>query len=218
MKFQGINPSLCTSIDGSIIIIDHQVGIEYSIDNGNFWQVDSIFMNLEAGEYELLFRFINATNCIGYHNVLLLSPTSPEIDSIKIIEISDCGLSDGSVEVFNSNGEPIEYSIDGGLSWSMHSVFDNLGPGNYEIIIRFAGLIECIDTYNFELIDPDCACPDIVVVDTVSNITCFDYSDGYAELLSISGGINYDISWDNGDFGNIIFELRYGLVYVYNSI
>lgn len=96
-----------------------------------------------------------------------------EVYDVIITPPSQCGVADGSIEiqaVNNGTGFPLQYSIDGGQSYSFDSIFTGLASGNYiEIIVRdfppicivnlgeftMSGPVSAVVT-DVELTDPSC--------------------------------------------------------------
>jgi len=93
------------------------------------------FRNAFTGTYD------EVANC--------LEPTSPTdttgtegiitIEEVTLINPSDCGLTDGSIEIIatNQDGNTLQYSIDGGITWQDNNLIEGLQSGiEYNIQVR----------------------------------------------------------------------------------
>ncbi len=58
------------------------------------------------------------------------------IDTVIFSDLSACQVFNGSISITASSSYPLEYSIDGGQSWSTNSMFNNLGPLSYLVMVR----------------------------------------------------------------------------------
>ena len=137
-----VQPSDCEVNNGTIqIFASGGIGsYEYTIDGGNNWFANNLFQNLSPGTYSLQVRNINGTCPVAYTNLIQLEyPTTPIINEINTIPLSDCGASDGSITIEAFSGiPPLQYSINGGISWSENPTFEGLASGIYDIIVSNA--------------------------------------------------------------------------------
>ncbi|RMG60374.1 MAG: hypothetical protein D6717_00220, partial [Gammaproteobacteria bacterium] len=62
-----------------------------------------------------------------------------EIVAIQVTDESCPDANDGSISVDATGTGPLEYSIDGGTTWSANATFTNLMPGDYTVIARLQG-------------------------------------------------------------------------------
>ena len=119
---------------------------------------------------------------------------TPSFTSVNEQNILDCtNLNDGQISVSANTstgpGGSIEYSIDGGSTWSTNATFNNLIAGTYNIRIRYVG-IECYIDYSNNpiiLIAENCPeiCTDGVDNDGDGDIDCDD-SDCLPILESVT--------------------------------
>ncbi len=188
-----VNDVLCPGgEDGSFIVIIETVSSPepylYSID-GDIFQSDSSFTDLDAGVYEVI-----AQNMVGCEFTQLVEVEEPEIPNINV-DVNDVlcpGGEDGSFIVIIetvSSPEPYLYSIDGDI-FQPDSSFTGLDAGVYEVIAQnttgceFTQLIEIeepeMPNVDFEI--DHVTCPDgedasfIVIIETVSNTGNFEFS------------------------------------------
>ena len=66
----------------------------------------------------------------------LTTPTLPVIASVIGTNISDCGVTDGSITIIASGSGSLEYSINGGATWQPANFFVGLTAGTYQIRVR----------------------------------------------------------------------------------
>lgn len=110
--------------------------LQYSIDNGATFQSGGSYVDLPAGTYDIV--VVDASSCQSTDQAILATSTAPVIDDIMPAQAT-CGASDGSIVITASSGqEPLQYSINSGSSFQASSVFNNLSPGNYTIVVEDA--------------------------------------------------------------------------------
>ena len=136
------NPTDCETDNGTITIVATGPSLEYSIDDGASFQTDPMFVDLAADYYDIVVRLSGTSNCLDEGSVTLTSPTNPAISSIIPVNTTDCGLNDGQITI-NASPGPLQYSIDNGFSWSSGSSFANLGPGDFDIVVRKVSAPAC---------------------------------------------------------------------------
>jgi large repetitive protein len=138
-----INPTACGANNGQITITatGGTAPLQYSIDNIN-WQASNVFTNLPAGTY---FAYVRSAGGIckvaNASNPVILTPgvNSPIILNASKTNITDCGKTDGTITINATGGiAPLQYSIDGGRTWSNNASFANLPAGYYNIMARNA--------------------------------------------------------------------------------
>ncbi|MCF8281438.1 MAG: gliding motility-associated C-terminal domain-containing protein [Bacteroidales bacterium] len=134
------NPSDCGLTNGSIIIVASGVGqLEYSIDNGIAWQQASVFNNLAEGDYQVKVQYVGGGCPVSYGSnpIVLDAPGAPPvISAINTMQPSACGVTDGSISIVASASGPLSYSINGGNSFQTFNVFNSLGAGDYQIVVK----------------------------------------------------------------------------------
>lgn len=201
-----VNPiSDCGQQDASIQVIA-QGSYEYQLGQGN-WQDNGDFSALEAGNYTIKVRNSDGT-CVQELPEEIIAPrTAPEIDQISFQPPTDCGISDGSIEVEARAGDgPISYSFDGGTTWTASPVLSDLSDGTYEIQIRNEDGT-CLQTHP----PINLAGPIPPVIDDIVDIspsTC-DGNNGFIAIQTQGeNGLEYSIdggqSWgSNNQFANL---------------
>ena len=208
LQIESISPSTCSSEDGSIAIINSNSDMSFSIDGGVIWQTQSIFNNLQAGNYEIEISFQSILpSCSVLLNSQLTSPESAQITNLEIGQISNCSSADGSVTCV-ATGNNLEYSVDNGNSWQVSNLFENLVAGTYTITVRSDGSLLCSDSEDFTIE----AFLTTQIIDVVStDPTDCNNTDGTISIEASGEQLEYSI--DNGSswqLSNLFIELASG--------
>ncbi|MFQ5446348.1 MAG: PKD domain-containing protein [Saprospiraceae bacterium] len=199
------NQADCATPDGEIEIVATGTGsLEYSIDNGATWQSSKIFSGLQAGDYTIMVRNGNGFCPItfDFNPVTLDAPVSPVFGNASTVQPSGCGTNDGAALLSASGGiAPLQYSIDGGVTWQVSSNFANLPPGTYQPMVANAGSTCPQAGPSFTLTEPTPATIDAVTdtdptscfVDNGTIIVSATSNSGSSMQYSIDGGTNWTI-------------------------
>ena len=195
--------SSCGAFDGDIqiYVTGGTPPYNYSIDGGaNFVPINS-FTGLSAGSYDVVIQdSLGCQSSLGFANIN--DPSQINIDSLIINEM-DCN-ENGSIEIFaTGSGNPLSYSIDGGLTISNSNEFYNLGEGSYDLEVREGLCVEIVGNYVFT--DPT------IFIDSLNTIdvSCNDLAQGEIEIF-VSGGdvgvYNYSIDGGETTFNSSLFS------------
>ncbi|GEM_PF-2311370 len=174
--------------------------LSYTIDGGNTWQTNNIFSDLGTGSYTIKVKDNNGiTQAYTNNPVVLEQPPELVIDSVSYEDVTGCyGDANGSIAIATSGGSgEIEYSIDGGSTWQLDSVFTGLGPGDYSAIVRDTN--QCTTTYPNNPIT--LTQPEELVIDSVNvtNVTgSAGNSNGSIAVATTGGTGQLQYSIDNG--------------------
>lgn len=183
--------------------------LEYSIDGITFGSQSS-FINLAAKTYTVAVRRVNDHSCVSTTNVTINQPAQLAANVVAN-PVSGCSVTpDGQIIISGATGGSgaYEYSNDGGASWSPTGSFTGLSAGTYNVIIRDASNITCIQTLNAALVVA--AKPLLSGTVASTNITCFGSNNGTITITNPVGGSGvYEYSvqagtWvSNGAFTNL---------------
>lgn len=188
------HPTDCDTPNGRLEIVAlSEETLEYSIDNGANWSELSVFNNLAAATYPISIRNIDGTCVVEGEAVTLLAPQPPTVDSTQRIHPSDCGLTNGSIQIFANGENPLEYSIDGGNNWQEEDLFSNLDAGFYPINVRYQGAVCQVEGNPVTLSAP--ATPIIENIERQNPTTCLG-TDGNITILANN---SYEYSLSNPD-------------------
>jgi len=179
----------CGALNGSIDVTATGAA-GYSIDGGTTIQTTGLFTGLGAGTYDIAVG--DLSGCLAFEQVVLSGGAGATIDDITTTDPA-CGATDGSIIITASGGtDPLNYSIDNGLTTQATGSFTGLAFGTYDIIVN----------------DPsNCPVTQQVVLNSngspsINNIietdaTC-GASDGEMEIIATGGVAPLQYSIDNG--------------------
>ncbi len=191
----------CWSEDGSLQVLPllEDADYQYSIDNGLNWQNSFFFDNLPSGEIKLWIRNADGTCNFIQRSVEIEGYSPPQITDVQYQNPQNCTVDNGHIAISIDGQETYEYSIDGGVTWSVSSVFEGLQPGYYVIKVRIPGT-SCEVTYPqmvlLEFIAP-------ISIDTLEFLppTCYGSFDGTISVNGLGGLPPYSFFWSTGNTG-----------------
>ncbi len=181
--------SMCDLRDGKIEVIGGNTPLEYSLDNGLFWQTDNVFTNLAVGEYDLLVQQIASNGCDTIIRFELIDPQCPCIElqtEFEIRPITCNELANGSIDLVELTTQVYE------LVWSNgeeSNFIDDLDAGWYYVTISYEN--DCIwidsvfmsefDPINFGIIGLDSDCKgsnngSLSIIDAIGGSGVYNYS------------------------------------------
>lgn len=145
--------------------------------------------NLCAELYSLV--VVDANGCFDGLDFEIFEPVPMVIDSIQFFDPLCFQSCDGTIEVFASNA--VQYSFDGGASYTPSSIATGLCEGPYYIAVQNSDGCLAYDSTSVVLVDPDL----LTVVAGPDTIICpRTFWDLTAQA---AGGIgSYVYHWDNG--------------------
>ena len=189
------SPVLCNAdLTGEIVInvVGGNGPFTYSIDGGENFEVDSVFTDLGAGEYEVVVLDNNGLNI--YEEIVII--TQPDVLSVEAMSVFYDIVASGT-----GGTESYTYSING-IDFFDISTFTDLDPGVYIVTIRDEN--GCESTTDIEH-----SYAPIELNSVVSDVTCFGASTGEIQLSAVGGfspytysinGVDYD---DTGFYDNL---------------
>ncbi len=203
-----INPQTdCENPNGEIeIVATGTGGLEYSIDNGATWQASKLFTGLTAGDYVIMVR--NAGGlcpvAFNFNPVTIDPPVSPSISNVGVTQPSSCGSNDGIILITAGGGAgPLQFSIDGGLTFSSSGTFSNLSPGTYDVLVaNFDGSCPVSWPTSITLAEPT---PPTITDVAVTNPTSCLIDNGSIQISAVSNNGNalqYSIDGTNWTVSN----------------
>lgn len=131
-----INDASCGGNDGDITLSGSggTGSLEYSIDGGSNFQSSGSFTNLTTGTYNIVIQDASSCQTTGTESVG--STSGPSITNESSSDVSCNGAADGSITVTATGVATLEYSIDGGVTYSTSTTFNGLTGGNYNVVVR----------------------------------------------------------------------------------
>jgi gliding motility-associated-like protein len=192
----------CLSPNGTITInaTSPLTPLSYSIDNGQNFVATNTFSNLSAGIYSVVVQ--NAAGCTSTQSVTIQNAQGPQIITVQAINPHCFGQTDGQI-IVHATGTDF-YTINGG-SQTTDSVFSNLAPGIYTIVVYDNG--GCHAQAQVTLSQPQA----LTLTYQVTDISCFNANDGLINLIINLGTPPYTYIWSNGGSGSSISPLAAGL-------
>ena len=188
--------------DGAFIVVIETIeGLyEYSLD-GELFQKDSIFQELEPGNYTLYVR--NQDNCISTQQITINGPGAPQIQ-IEVQHESCSGNNNGQISIAVAGGDgPFQYSIDGGETFQTSPVFSDLSPGIYTVVVQDAQGCQYSQIINIEGAEA------LSANFTIGNSSC-GYDNGFIASTISGGRFPYTYKWTNGSSNSVAKDLLSG--------
>ena len=196
-------PTDCGSNNASLDITATagNAALEYSIDGGINWDNFASYTNLQPGVYNVFVRNAGGTCVVAYmgNPIVISYPDAPEIVEVLHSDPTDCGVNDGTIEITaNTGSSSMIYSIDGGATWQLSSIFNGLSGGVYNVRVANSDT-SCMAIYpTLELIDQAGATIDGVTAESGcengEGIITIAASSTTALEYSIDGGATYQSS------------------------
>lgn len=183
----------------------------FYINSTTIFQSDPVYIVNGAGTFTI--TTVDVNNCEAITTLEVEEILAPEF-TVTATSISCANSGNVGVITFNvttANGSNIEYSIDGGTTYSNSPVFTNLAVGSYATLIRYTfGTSSCttpVQSVTIEIPDPITA-----MVTVTEDLTC---TTGGAELTvsNVSGGTpayTYSIDGVNFQASNLFSGLTAG--------
>jgi len=164
--------------------------LSYSINNGSTFYATNSFNSLTAKTYTVVIKDNN--NCRIYQLASVKEP--PPIIIRGDIVATSCGFNNGSANLHPDNGVlPLEYSTDGGLTWSTTNYYGQLPPGTITFTVRDAN--GCTSTRPYQIAASTSPSFDNV---SVQSLKCFNTNTGSITLNAIDGIPPITYSIDSG--------------------
>ena len=187
-------------------------GTAYANVNGGtppyqyFWsngQTSPLANNLSEGTYTITVTDNN--NCTSTSQVEIIS-NSPIMISFSKIDVSCYGYADGKI-IANVNGgvPPYQYFWSNGENYNEIS---NLSEGVYVLTVYDSN--NCSET-SYEVINQP---QQLVSFISKTDVSCFNSSNGSAEIIVTGGTQPYQYNWSNNQNTQYIQNLSYGIYYV----
>ncbi|MCD6201744.1 MAG: gliding motility-associated C-terminal domain-containing protein [Bacteroidales bacterium] len=167
----------------------------FSADGGSsFADNGGSFTGLSSGIWPLAVRDVNGCVMFG-DTVIITEPPALTIGSVNKTDISCHGLTDGKIDLSAAGGTaPLQYSIDGGMTFSDTHLFENLSAGDYDLAVRDAN--GCLFYGNTVTISD----PPQLTINTVNitDVLCNGDNSGELRILASGGTGSYLYSINNG--------------------
>lgn len=207
-NFNGADVSCYGSLDGSIKALPTggaSLQYQYAWATNTAIPIpgnSQVWYNLSAGTYTV--TVTDVLGCTAVNSVTLTNPAQLNITGITSNDVSCNGLGDGSISLNGVTGGTQDNNQTYYYSWFISGTPDILiqNPNNNNYINNLSG-----NTYEVYVSDANnCEVSDVITITeaagmtinspTVTNPTCFDYTDGSINNVTISGGVTpYTYLW-----------------------
>lgn len=163
----------------------------YSNDSMQTYQTSSTFLNLDSALYYVAVQDVGGCRSLPME-ALVGTNAQLFLDSVQTVDLSCFEDQTGYIEIFGSGGtDPLEYSIDNGVTYHLSPQFDSLDAGNYVIIIRDS--VGCETTPQIiTLTQP----AQIDINLAIQHDSCFQACGGLAQATVAGGVFPYTFSWN----------------------
>jgi gliding motility-associated-like protein len=187
-----LTPVICPgSNEGSVLLSNITGGTPgYSYNLGGLASPTPNYTLLIAGTYTM--TITDANSCDFYHSFIIVEP-APIAYTVSTTD-AVCFGNNASLTFDPVAGgtPPYNYSIDGGVTYSIITTYTNLAPGIYSVFVRDAN--NCTYGYLVPVIRKQGPIPYIRVQD----ITCFGGRDGAIIIDSVFSGVTPFTFYFNG--------------------
>ncbi|MFM7078221.1 MAG: beta strand repeat-containing protein, partial [Bacteroidota bacterium] len=183
--------STCGLNNGSITLNSQGGTSPYSFSlNSGASQTNNSFPGLPQGPYGIVVT--DANGCTASTQTTVPSAPGPVVNQAVATNVTCSGLNNGTIQIVSSSGtSPIQYSINGGTTFSTSSLFQNLQPGSYNIVVTDAN--GCTSTSTANVTQPS----NLSLNQTTINSTC-GQSDGAVNISATGGTSPYNYSINGG--------------------
>ena len=120
------------------------------------------------------------------------TPCDITISEVNTMDRSDCEALDGNIEVVAS-GLNLEYSIDGGISFSPSPIFSGLDSGTYQVVVREIADPTCTTTYVGNPVIISLPVLPVINQVAISNTSGCGLADGSISITATGSGLEYSI-------------------------
>jgi large repetitive protein len=194
--YNGFNISCRGGYNGYITLMpsggngNHYTGYEYAIDAQSF-NASNFIEGIYAGNH--IFSLRDARGCIVRKTIAFTEADEEMIGSVNWKKDVTCVEHlNGEVELSTSGGvSPYRYSRDN-MNFKNSNVIDSLAVGSYTLYIADAN--NCRTSLQTEIIS---LTPEMQLTERITDVSCFNGSDGSVEVFVGSGRAPYYYQWQN---------------------
>lgn len=131
-----VNPTNCTTPNGTITVTAPTGSYQYSIDGGATFQAIASFTGLAAGTYSVIAKS-NTNGCLSTALAKVLTNPVITIPVATVVNNSTCLTPNGSINV--TSPTPLTnylFSIDNGVNFQTTPLFPALATGTYNVMVQ----------------------------------------------------------------------------------
>jgi gliding motility-associated-like protein len=168
--------------------------LEYSIDNGTTYSFDSVFTNLSGGTYFAMVK--DSVGCVTSPTQIIVDEPAPVIASVAVTNDTCFNACGGSAiaTVLGGNGSfDYQWSVGNTIIGTNDTLVERLcADGSYNLLVTDSN--GCNFDVPFAITEPT----ELVLSETITNISCYGKSDGEITLSAVGGVAPYWFSIDSG--------------------
>ena len=178
-------PLTCTDGEITVFPVGGTPPYFYFVNSTTVFQTTPIINVTSAGVYNI--TVVDSNNCSAETIITVEAIPPPDFNvtttDILCSDAGDVGII--SINVTNPNGNTLEYSIDGGVTFFNSSIFTGLATGDYEVVVQYTfGTDVCVTAPQTVTI---IALPTVDATATLTtNYTCT--TDGVITVSGVTGG------------------------------
>jgi gliding motility-associated-like protein len=183
--------STCGAANGSLTMTGNGGTTPYMFDIGAGQQASGTFTGLTSGTYTG--TITDANNCTYTTTINVVDAGAPTITNVAFTDPLCNASCDGTITITATGGiSPLQYSIDGGVTFQASNVFNGVCDGNYNIVVEDANV--CQASSSTTLTEP----PVLSYSATATNLLCFQDNSGVINMSASGGTTPYQFSIDGG--------------------
>lgn len=131
-------PLTCTDGEITVYPVGGTPPYFYFVNSTTVFQTTPIIVVSSAGVYNI--TVIDSNNCSADTTITVEASPAPDLNiTTTDVLCSDAGnVGTISINVTNPNGNTLEYSIDGGLTFFNSPIFTGLAAGDYDVVVQYA--------------------------------------------------------------------------------
>ena len=191
----------CGGADGtaSAIVTGGTTPIQYLWTGG---QTNSVATGLIPGIYDV--TVTDNLGCIGYGSNNVIEPSAITVTASSTIEM--CNSQDGTATISASGGgTSYSYLWDAAASSQTTAAVSGLSAGSYQVTVYDSN--SCSQVANVIV---GSSTVTLTVISSVTNVSCYQDSDGTVSIIASGGVSPYNYLWDNGTTSSSITGLAAG--------
>jgi len=176
------------------IIVEASGGLPpylYSIDDGETFQSEFEFLDLDQGVFEVV--LMDSNGCLYHDCVELFSAMGPEIIDFSVVA-STCASATGYLSIIANGVSPIEYSLDG-MAFQSDNEFDNITSGWHIVAVRDSS--DCVVYQEFDL--PAINDSELIIDDLIIESSACLGSSGSVTIIA-TGFEPLEFSFDGSNY------------------
>ena len=130
-------PLTCTDGEITVYPVGGTAPYFYFINGSSVFQTVPEIVVTTAGVYDIL--VVDSNNCSAMTSITIAATLPPEFTVITtdILCASSGNTGTITIDVSNPNGNSLQYSINGGFSYSNSPFFTGLAAGNYNVVVQY---------------------------------------------------------------------------------